>query len=85
MTIIRIRFYAACTEEKFFEHLIKNWDKIENIKTRKIFFKQTCDNQVKLYFNIPYDEAYELVGICLRKAVEYYSYPYEMKVLKKGK
>ena len=84
MTVIRIRFYALCTEEKFFEYLVKDWDKIENIKTKKIFFKQ-CDNQVKLYFTIPYNEAYELVGVCLRKAIEYYSYPYEMKVLKKGK
>ena len=84
MTIIRVRFYAPGTEEKFFEYLAKDWDKIKNIKTTVVFGKQ-CNHQVKLYFNIPYNEAYNLVGTCVRKAVEYCSYPYEMKILKKGK
>ena len=84
MTIIRIRFDATCTEEKFFEYLIENWNKIKNIKTKNILCKE-CDHQVKLYFDIPYKEAYDLVGTCLYKAVSYWSYPYEMKVLKKGK
>lgn len=83
MTIIRLRFDTYSSRAYFYDYLVENIDKIYKIKCRKIYRKD-CELQVKLYFKIPFNEAYNLTIDALRKAINYTNSAFEIQILKKG-
>ena len=84
MTIIKLRFDTYASRAHFYDYLVKDITKIDKIKCKKLRRKD-CPLQVKLYFNIPFNEAYNLTVDNLRRAIDYSSSAFEIKVLKKGK
>ena len=83
MTIIKIRFDTYSSRAYFFDELTKNIDKIAKIKCKKLY--RDCTLQVKLYFTIPFNEAYNLTIDTLRKAINYSTSAFDFKIVKKGK
>jgi hypothetical protein len=84
MTIIKIRFDTYASRAHFFDKLTKNIDKIDKIKCKKLYRKD-CKLQVKLYFTIPFNEAYNLTIDTLRTAIDYSTSAFDFKIVKKGK
>lgn len=83
MTIIKLRFDTYSSRAYFYDYLVENIDKIYKIKCKKVHRKD-CSLQVKLYFKIPFNEAYNLTIDTLRKAINYSTSAFEFDILKKG-
>ena len=79
MTIVKVNFSSHRTKDYFMKLLLPFVDKTEKIKTAYKLSKN-CENRIKIYFNLPYNEAYDITYKCLRQAITEWSSEYELKI-----
>lgn len=79
MTIAKVKFSSHLAKDYFMKLLLPFIDKAKKIKT-SYNFGEDCSYKIKIYFNLPYNEAYDITYKCLRQAITEWSGEYELKV-----
>lgn len=79
MTIAKVNFSSEHATRYFMKLLLPFVDKTKKIKT-SYKLSENCENRIKIYFNLPYNEAYDITYKCLRQAITEWSSEYELKV-----
>lgn len=79
MTIAKVNFSSHFAKDYFMKLLLPFVDKTKKIKT-SCNLGEDCIYRIKIYFNLPYNEAYDIVYKCLRQAVTEWSSSYEIKI-----
>ena len=79
MTIAKVNFSSPLAKDYFMKLLLPFIDKMKKIKTSYSFGKD-CSYRIKIYFNLPYNEAYDIIYKCLRQAVIKWPSSYEIKI-----